>query len=281
MEQSLPYLLASRGGPVVTRDEILDEISGADFVSESNVVDRHIRSLRIKLQNDSRHPRFIATVAGAAIDSSDVLELGLGGGRGCAGTSAALIDALFDPRAGRITPRHDTQQPRLQILLRSARSPAGRPVWAGLLWGRTRPHLEEGWEMALQSEISPPGVMAPGSEPVAPRNLRLLQSWASDDPPWLEELSSGLVAAPDGLGRRRIPAWTSARVQPTRPSAMIVMRQLLDAWRSAERELAATAEGSLEQPQVLAQIATLRSLYQGLFVQIRYAQGLTVSTRLR
>jgi len=33
-------------------------------VAESNIVDRHIRSLRIKLQNDYRHPRFIATVPG-------------------------------------------------------------------------------------------------------------------------------------------------------------------------------------------------------------------------
>ena len=63
-EQSLLYLLASRGGQVVTREEILDAIWGTDFVAESNVVDRHIRSLRIKLQNDYRHPRFIATVPG-------------------------------------------------------------------------------------------------------------------------------------------------------------------------------------------------------------------------
>lgn len=64
IEQSLLYLLASRSGRVVTRDEILDAIWGTDFVSESNIVDRHIRSLRIKLQNDYRHPRFIATVPG-------------------------------------------------------------------------------------------------------------------------------------------------------------------------------------------------------------------------
>jgi two-component system alkaline phosphatase synthesis response regulator PhoP len=57
-------LLASRGGRVVTREEILDAIWGTDFVAESNVVDRHIRSLRIKLQNGYRHPRFIATVPG-------------------------------------------------------------------------------------------------------------------------------------------------------------------------------------------------------------------------
>ena len=64
IEQSLLYLLASRSGQVVTRDEIMDVVWGTDFVSESNVVDRHIRALRIKLQNDYRHPRFIATVPG-------------------------------------------------------------------------------------------------------------------------------------------------------------------------------------------------------------------------
>ncbi len=64
IEQSLLYLLASRSGQVVTRDEILDAIWGTDFVAESNVVDRHVRSLRIKLQNDYRRPRFIATVPG-------------------------------------------------------------------------------------------------------------------------------------------------------------------------------------------------------------------------
>ena len=64
IEQSLLYLLASRGGRVVTREQILDAIWGTDFVAESNIVDRHVRSLRIKLQNDYRHPRFIATVPG-------------------------------------------------------------------------------------------------------------------------------------------------------------------------------------------------------------------------
>jgi two-component system KDP operon response regulator KdpE len=64
IEQSLLYLLASRGGRVVTREEILDAIWGTDFVAESNIVDRHIRSLRIKLQDDYRRPRFIATVPG-------------------------------------------------------------------------------------------------------------------------------------------------------------------------------------------------------------------------
>ena len=64
IEQSLLYLLASSGGRVVTREEILDAVWGTDFVAESNIVDRHVRSLRIKLQDDYRHPRFIATVPG-------------------------------------------------------------------------------------------------------------------------------------------------------------------------------------------------------------------------
>ena len=64
IEQSLLYLLASRGGQVLSREQILDSIWGTDFVAESNIVDRHIRALRSKLQNDYRHPRFIETVPG-------------------------------------------------------------------------------------------------------------------------------------------------------------------------------------------------------------------------
>ena len=64
LEQALLYLLAANAGKVLSRDEIMDVIWGADFVAESNLVDRHIRNLRVKLQNDWRRPRFIATVPG-------------------------------------------------------------------------------------------------------------------------------------------------------------------------------------------------------------------------
>jgi DNA-binding response OmpR family regulator len=64
LEQSLLYLLASRAGQVVTREEILDIIWGFDYVAESNIVDRHIRNLRMKLHDLYRSPRFIATVPG-------------------------------------------------------------------------------------------------------------------------------------------------------------------------------------------------------------------------
>jgi len=64
LEQSLLYLLAANAGRLLTRDEILDHLWGADYVAGSNVVDRHIRNLRVKLQNHSRRPRYIATVPG-------------------------------------------------------------------------------------------------------------------------------------------------------------------------------------------------------------------------
>jgi DNA-binding response OmpR family regulator len=64
LEQSLLYLLAANAGRLLTRDEILDHLWGADYVAGSNVVDRHIRNLRVKLQNHSKLPRCIATVPG-------------------------------------------------------------------------------------------------------------------------------------------------------------------------------------------------------------------------
>lgn len=64
LEQSLLYLLAANAGRVVTRAEILDALWGAQYVAESNVVDRQVRNLRARLRDDWRQPRFIATVPG-------------------------------------------------------------------------------------------------------------------------------------------------------------------------------------------------------------------------
>jgi len=64
MEQALLYLLASNPGQTLGREEILDALWGADYVAGSNVVDRHVRNLRLKLKDHWRNPRFIGTVAG-------------------------------------------------------------------------------------------------------------------------------------------------------------------------------------------------------------------------
>jgi DNA-binding response OmpR family regulator len=82
LEQSLLYLLAANAGRVVTREEILDALWGVDYVAESNIVDRQIRNLRARLQDDWREPRFIATVPGrgyrflATVDMEATQELG-------------------------------------------------------------------------------------------------------------------------------------------------------------------------------------------------------------
>lgn len=64
LEQSLLYLLAANAGRVLSRAEILDALWGQDYVAESNVVDRQVRNLRARLNDDWRRPRFIATVPG-------------------------------------------------------------------------------------------------------------------------------------------------------------------------------------------------------------------------
>ncbi len=65
LEQALLYLLAANAGSTLTREQILDALWGTDFLNESNVVDRHVRALRAKLQDDWQKPRYIETVPGS------------------------------------------------------------------------------------------------------------------------------------------------------------------------------------------------------------------------
>ena len=74
LEQALLYLLAANAGSVLTREQILDALWGTDFVIESNVVDRHVRALRAKLQNDWHKPRYIETVPGTGYRFVAVVE---------------------------------------------------------------------------------------------------------------------------------------------------------------------------------------------------------------
>jgi DNA-binding response OmpR family regulator len=64
IQQTLLYLLAANAGKVLSREELLTCIWGGEFEIESNVVDRHIRELRVKLGDDWRTPQFIETMAG-------------------------------------------------------------------------------------------------------------------------------------------------------------------------------------------------------------------------
>ena len=64
LDQALLYVLVANAGRTLTRSQILDAVWGAEFVAQSNLVDKHVRALRQKLKDDRQHPRYIETVAG-------------------------------------------------------------------------------------------------------------------------------------------------------------------------------------------------------------------------
>jgi len=59
----LRYLVA-KGGTVVTRDELLDEVWGYNSYPSTRTVDNHIARLRQKIEYNSENPRHILTVHG-------------------------------------------------------------------------------------------------------------------------------------------------------------------------------------------------------------------------
>lgn len=64
IQQALLYLLAANAGKALSREDLLATMWGGEFEIESNVVDRHIRELRVKLGDEWRAPRYIETVPG-------------------------------------------------------------------------------------------------------------------------------------------------------------------------------------------------------------------------
>ena len=61
-EQAILFVLASNAGHTVSREMIRRSVWGAADAPPSNIVDRHVRSLRSKLGDSWRAPRYIATV---------------------------------------------------------------------------------------------------------------------------------------------------------------------------------------------------------------------------
>jgi DNA-binding response OmpR family regulator len=57
-------LLAARGGEVVTRDELLDEVWGYEQYPTTRTVDNHIALLRSKFEENPSKPRHLLTVHG-------------------------------------------------------------------------------------------------------------------------------------------------------------------------------------------------------------------------
>lgn len=65
IEFDLLIYLAKAAGRILTRDQLLDAVSGRSYDVFDRSVDVHISSLRRKLGDDSRNPRFIKTVRSA------------------------------------------------------------------------------------------------------------------------------------------------------------------------------------------------------------------------
>lgn len=57
--------LARRSGQVLTRETLLDEVWGYDFLGDSRLVDVAVQRLRAKVEEDPAEPRLILTVRGA------------------------------------------------------------------------------------------------------------------------------------------------------------------------------------------------------------------------
>lgn len=63
-EFDLLHALALEAGNVLSLDELLDRVWGAEYAGESQAVYVHIRWLREKLERDPSHPKRIVTVRG-------------------------------------------------------------------------------------------------------------------------------------------------------------------------------------------------------------------------
>ena len=64
-EYELLYFLAINRGRAMSRDKILEDVWGWDYIGESRTVDVHIRWLRQKIETDPANPARLVTVRGS------------------------------------------------------------------------------------------------------------------------------------------------------------------------------------------------------------------------
>jgi len=63
-EFELLALLLEHAGRVLTRDQLIDRVWGADYVGDTKTLDVHIKRLRSKVEDDPSHPTRIVTIRG-------------------------------------------------------------------------------------------------------------------------------------------------------------------------------------------------------------------------
>ncbi len=74
IEFDLLYFLASAKDRILSRDQLLDEIAGRNFEVYDRSIDVHISSLRRKLGDDPKEPKFIKTIRSAGYMLVDKFE---------------------------------------------------------------------------------------------------------------------------------------------------------------------------------------------------------------
>lgn len=63
-EFELLVSLLRRSGRLVTREHLIDEVWGSDYVGDTKTLDVHVKRLRAKIERDPRNPHHIQTVRG-------------------------------------------------------------------------------------------------------------------------------------------------------------------------------------------------------------------------
>jgi two-component system response regulator RegX3 len=63
-EFAILELLMERKGRLLTREFLIDEAWGSDYVGDAKTLDVHVKRVREKVEEDPRHPRHIVTIRG-------------------------------------------------------------------------------------------------------------------------------------------------------------------------------------------------------------------------
>jgi two-component system response regulator RegX3 len=73
-EFELLAVLVEHAGRVLTRNQLIDEVWGSDYVGDTKTLDVHIRRLRGRVEDDPQEPRRIRTVRGVGYRFADRLD---------------------------------------------------------------------------------------------------------------------------------------------------------------------------------------------------------------
>ena len=79
-EFDLLWALISSAGRVVTRDDLIDQVWGMDYVGDTKTLDAHIRRLRRKVEIEPSNPQRIVTVRGVGYKYAEPLTAPTQGG---------------------------------------------------------------------------------------------------------------------------------------------------------------------------------------------------------